>query len=621
MKSRVISGTIALMIAAIITCLKAGLPVKAEAKKTAMQTYVEAMQPGWNLGNTFEASGEETSWGNPKTTKELIDKIAEAGFKSIRIPVRWDNRIGSAPDYTVNKEFFDRIAEVVNWSLEAGLYVMINMHHEEWVMTMETQHDEVKRRFDAAWSQIAAHFKDYPKTLMFESINEPRFSEDWNKDTPEYFKMLDELNSSFHSIVRKSGGNNGTRPLVLPTLTCSASQPRLDELNNTIAKLKDKNIIATIHYYGHWPFSVNVAGATTFNEEVRTDIVNTFDRVYNTFVAKGIPVILGEYGLLGFDSSLGTIQQGEKLKYFEYITYYAKEKKITHMLWDNGQHYNRRGFRWGDEELYNVIAASMKGRSSNTERDFIYIKKDKPIAEAALKLNLNGNTLVSVKNGEKALTKGTDYDVSDDKLIIKASLLESMVTKEFGINGTLICEFSAGADWRINVIYYDVPVLRSVSGTTAFFSIPAAFNGDTLSTMEAVYKTGGNAGPHNWTPYKEFDRAFKPDYNASNIQLPPNFFQEVKDGEVVLKMHFWSGEIIEYYITKERAKITGVSSNEPEAEKPVNSETPTASSSPKPASVVKESGGNNTAIIFVLSGFAIAGLAAGMLTYLRRKRK
>src|SRR5690606_9449824 len=120
---------------------------------------------------------------------------------------------------------------------------------------MEAQHDEVLNKFTALWKQIAEYFKDYPNKLIFESINEPRFSDDWNKDTPKYFEMLDELNTSFHRIVRESGSNNSTRPLVLPTLTCSGSHARLNKLHKTIEKLNDRNIIATIHYYGYWPFS------------------------------------------------------------------------------------------------------------------------------------------------------------------------------------------------------------------------------------------------------------------------------------------------------------------------------------------------------------------------------
>jgi len=173
----IFSSTLAFILT--FTLFLAADPVKAEGKGevSAMQTYVEAMQPGWNLGNTFDATGGETSWGNPSTTKEMIEQIAASGYKSIRIPITWKHRMSA--DYTIEPAFLTRIQEVVDWSLDSGLYVMINLHHDtSWIMKMETEHDVVMDRFNAAWVQISAYFKDYPNKLMFESINEPRFSED-----------------------------------------------------------------------------------------------------------------------------------------------------------------------------------------------------------------------------------------------------------------------------------------------------------------------------------------------------------------------------------------------------------------------------------------------------------
>jgi len=337
----------------------------------------QMIHPGWNLGNTFDALGDETSWGNPITTKELINEIARQGFRSIRIPITWDHRMGEGPDYKIDETFMHRIREVVDWAFDAGLYVIINMHHDSnWIFNMETEYDEVLSRYEAAWKQISNEFKDYPDDrLMFESINEPRFSDDWNEDKPQYFEMLETLNNTFYKIVRNSGGNNSTRFLLFPTLTCSASQKRIDELYKTIIGLDDKKAIATIHYYGYWPFSVNIAGATVFDEDVKNDIIQTFDRLYNTFISNGIPVIVGEFGLLGFDKSVDTIQEGEKLKFFEFITYYAKEKKLPLMWWDNGQHFDRINFSWGDRQLYQTIIMSLNSRSSTAKTDFIYIKK------------------------------------------------------------------------------------------------------------------------------------------------------------------------------------------------------------------------------------------------------
>ncbi|GGF90340.1 endoglucanase [Paenibacillus albidus] len=531
------------------------------ASKSKMQAYVEDMQPGWNLGNTLDATGaDETSWGNPRVTKKLIQQIAGQGYKSIRIPVTWDQHMGAAPDYTIDKAYLDRVEEVVGWALDAKLYVMINVHHDSWlwVSSMEPKHDEVLARYNAAWTQIADRFKDKSAKLMFESINEPRFSEGGTTDEAKMTEMLKELNTSFHTIIRSSGGKNDSRPLVLPGVETSPTQERINELYKTITELNDPNLIATVHYYGFWPFSVNIAGYTTFEKDTKNDIVQTFDNVYNTFVAKGIPVIVGEYGLLGFDKNTGVIEQGEKLKFFEFLTYYLKEKKITTMLWDNGQHFNRTTYKWSDPELFNVMKEGLKSRSSNAASDLIYLKKGAAPQDTAVLLNLNGNKLTSLSVNDKKLDKGKDYSLNGETLTLKASLLKKLTAaNKYGVNAVITAKFNKGANWNFNVILSDTAKLSSTQGTTEAFTIPAVFNGNQLATMEAVYAAGGNAGPQDWTSYKEFGYTFSPAYDTGGIKLLPDFFKDVKDGEVKLTFHFWNGDKIQYKIVKNGTSVVG----------------------------------------------------------------
>jgi hypothetical protein len=112
--------------------------------------------------------------------------------------------------------------------------------------------------------------------------------------------------------------------------------------------------------------------------------------------------------------------------------------------------------------------------------------------------------------------------------------------------------------WRINLVTYDTPVLQNATGTTAAFAIPTTFRGDQLATMEAKYADGSNAGPHNWTSYKEFDQTFAPDYTANRTVLKPEFFAEVNDGaKVTLTFHYWSGAKVTYYVTKSGTSVTG----------------------------------------------------------------
>ena len=525
---------------------------------TAMET-VAAMEPGWNLGNSLDAVGaDETAWGNPRITQALIQNVAAQGYNSIRIPITWDNHQSKSSPYAVEDAYLDRVQEVVGWALDADLYVLINIHHDSWIWMadMNTNRSVVEARYEAIWTELATRFRDAPPELLFESVNEPQFN---NVDDATAYALLDDLNVSFHEIVRGTGGGNATRVLVLPTLHTNADQGRLDALSATIESLDDSNLAATVHYYGFWPFSVNIAGYTKFNAEVQADIEGYFDRAYNEFVANGIPVIVGEWGLLGFDAHTGTVEQGEKLKFFEYVGHYASQKGLTLQLWDNGQHLDRTAFTWKDPELFTMMKASWSTRSGTASSDQVYVAKSGSVADVSLTLNLNGTTFQNLKYGSANLVQGTDYTISGSTLTIKASRLTTLLgDRNYGVKANLSAVFSQGAPWRISIISYDAPTMSATSGASGAFAIPTVFRGDQLATMEAKYADGTNAGPQNWTSYKEFARAFSPDYTAGTISLPTAFWSEVNDGQkVTLTFHFWSGKTVTYYVTESGGNVTG----------------------------------------------------------------
>jgi endoglucanase len=572
--------TVSALLAALLTGvsgLTGALPARAAA--TPAQAVVEAMQPGWNLGNSFDSIGaDETAWGNPVVTQALLENIKAQGFKSVRIPVSWGQHEGGAPNYTIDPAFLVRVEQVVDWALDDGLYVMLNLHHDswQWVTNMPTQHDAVLARYNATWSQLADRFKDESNKLVLESINEQGFTGS-SGDAQDY-SLMNELNTSFFDIVRKTGGNNATRYLVLPTLYDNGDQGRLDALGTTITALDDPNLIASIHYYGYWPFSTNIAGTTTFDATTRKDVNDTLDRAYNTFVAKGIPVIVGEYGLLGFDKDTGAVEQGEKLKYFEYFGYYARSKNITTMLWDNGQHFDRTAFVWKDPDFYAQLRGSWTTRSGTASTDQLFVRKSTGATATTVTLNLNGTTLTGLSQGSTTLTAGTDYTLAGDRLTFTAAALTRLSGNQaYGVNATVTATFSQGVPWKFRVITYDTPVLASATGSNSLV-IPTAFNGDQLATMEAAYPNGSGAGPQNWTTYKEYGTAYQPSYLANTITLPSAFFAEVNAGTTNLTFHFWSGATLTYTLVKSGNSITGTASTTP-TPTPTPTATPTGGGS------------------------------------------
>ncbi|MDX8045618.1 cellulase family glycosylhydrolase [Gracilibacillus sp. S3-1-1] len=533
-----------------------------------IEQYVEDMQPGWNLGNTFDAIGEdETAWGNPFVTQELIQKVADEGFKSIRIPITFDQRMEESGDYLIDEDFLERVDQAIQWSLEEDLYVMINVHHDSWVWIeegMQQNHEQTVERFNAIWTQLADRYKDEPIQLMFESINEPRF---WGT-AQESQQYLDELNTHFHQIVRASGGNNDSRPLVLPTLDTGSEPEKVAPLYQYMTELNDPNIIATVHYYGFWPFSVNIAGYTRFEEDTINDIHTTLDRVHDTFTANGIPVVIGEFGLLGFDADTGVIQQGEKLKFFEHFIHYAEEKDLVHMLWDNGQHLDRHSLKWDDKELADMMQMSWSNRSAVPNDNFIYLDNAAEITEQSLTFELNGHSFDGVYYNGQLLEEGSDYTIDEDTITFAQSLLRSFdKDDQLGSVATLTITFTGGVNWDIDVRVVQTPELAETEGDISTFHIPTVFNGDQLATMEAYYPDGSFAGPQDWTSFKEFGYTFSPNYEADYIELKEAFFHELQDGPVDLIFHFWSGKTIEYSITKAGNHVATIVTEETKGDK------------------------------------------------------
>lgn len=567
MLKRLVTLVLTVALAAVVPAIaRADVPPSSPAARS----IVAAMQPGWGMGNTYDAIGaDETAWGNPPVTRAQLAKVRSEGFKSVRIPVTWEGRQGGAPSYTLDPAWLAKVRQSVDWALAEGLYVMINLHHDSWMWINQyaTNRDAVLARYTATWTQLATAFRDAPNRLVFESINEPTFSGTTGDD--QNYQLLAELNAEFHRIVRASGGGNANRLLVLPTLYTNADQPRLDATAASLTALNDPMVAVTVHFYGFWPFSVNIANFTRFDDASIQDLTGTFDRVYNTFVARGVPVIMGEYALFGIDPNYpGIIERGEVRKFFEYFGYYAKLRNVTTIIWDAGQFLNRRTLQWRDPELFGQIKSSWTTRSGTASTDLVFSSKSSQITSKTLTLNENGTNFQGLRQGNRDLVRGRDYTVAGNQLTLTAEALTRLHgDRAYGVNATLQARFSRGVPWRIDVITYDTPVLSDATGTTSgcsadpwgpCFALPTNFRGDVLSTMEARYDDGSNAGPASWTSYQQYGNAFWANLPNGAINLTPEFFRTINDGaRVTLTFHFWSGSTVTYHVTKSGTSITG----------------------------------------------------------------
>ena len=286
---------------------------------------------GWNLGNSLDATGSgmnsETSWGNPKTTKELILKVKEAGFDAVRIPTTWFNHLDS--DFNVSEEWFARVQEVVDYAYDEGMYVILNVHHENWNDPYESTLPDVKKKIKKLWTQIANRFESYGERLIFEGMNEPRWKNtnyEWNGGNAEGRRVVNAYNECFVETVRATGGNNRYRALMIPTYAASASG--LDGF--TVPQ--DKSLIVSVHAYSPYNFAMNPSGTTKFDPNNTSDtqeLTWLAGTLYDRFISKGTGVIIGECGTANKNN------YSDRVNWAGYFPKLFRSKGIPVFLWDN----------------------------------------------------------------------------------------------------------------------------------------------------------------------------------------------------------------------------------------------------------------------------------------------
>jgi len=318
-------------------------------REITTQELVEDMGLGINLGNTFEATGSwihngsvsdyEVCWGSPIITEEMIKGYKEAGFGVIRVPANWTNMMSA--DYTLNADYVARVKQVVDWILENDMYVILNIHHETWIADMPNNEEECMKHYTRIWEQICEVFKDYDDYLMFESLNEEGgWDSVWNQYGPiteskaVAYGYLNNLNQTFVNIVRASGGNNEKRHLLLAGYYTNIERT-CDEMF-VVPEDPENRVAVSVHYYTPSTLTILEEDAdwgkakTTWGSDADlAELDSLMDLMKTTFVDKGVPVIVGEYGCFGKNKT-----QEVKRNFMVDVCREAYERNMCPILWD-----------------------------------------------------------------------------------------------------------------------------------------------------------------------------------------------------------------------------------------------------------------------------------------------
>ena len=344
------------------------------------------MVPGWNLGNTLEAGpcswlsndlDWETGWQPTKTTQEIIDFVRDMGFRSVRIPCAWNTHMNSK--HKIKAAWMRRVKQVVDYCIKDSLYVMLNDHWDNgWIEVdgfKDITEEKVQQKCDLLtdlWTQIATEFADYDHHLLFAGLNEPNASDETT------YPILKRYNQTFVDAVRATGGKNANRILVAQG-PCTDIDRTYD--NNVLPTDSTPNaLMLEVHFYSpyqfvgmsedadwsyrffYWGSGNHVSGSNynaTWGEEAY--VQQEMRKMRTKYTNKGVPVIIGEYGV-----GLKTMPEGENQDkhnasirdWHKAVTRYAINNGCVPMVWDtNAGHpvIDRANCTIGNEFSYGGI--------------------------------------------------------------------------------------------------------------------------------------------------------------------------------------------------------------------------------------------------------------------------
>ncbi len=312
------------------------------------------LKAGWNLGNTFDAQDAgkgnpnrdyETYWCGARTTRELIHAIKSAGFNVIRIPVSWHNHV-TGDRYRIDDTWMNRIREVAQWIVDEDMYFIINIHHDnskDFLYPDNAHYQQSEEYVTAIWAQIAEAFSEFDDHCIFECMNEPRLvgsNYEWwlNQNAPECKEAADcinRLNQKFVDTVRAAGENNATRYLLVPGY-CGSPDGALTTLFKMPEDSADNRIMIEVHAYTPYNYALNKDNPdSSFNlekdREKKNEIATFMTRLYNEYIANGIPVLIDEFGALQKKTS----DLQDRVNFAAYYVASASARGITCVWWDN----------------------------------------------------------------------------------------------------------------------------------------------------------------------------------------------------------------------------------------------------------------------------------------------
>jgi endoglucanase len=330
----------------------------------------KAMGFGANIGNTLDNTLIwETGWGQPLITQAFINGMASRGIKNVRVPVAWDTY---ASNGVIDPIKMARVRQVIEWILAADMVAIVNIHWDGgWIFNEKEipdpqgtgkmipnpnkyrLTDEVKAKFAGYWNQISEAFADVGHKLIFEGLNEEaQFYVNGAPDEAPDIAALNQLNQLFVNTVRSHDGYNFTRALLIAGFGTDINRTCVDAFAVPADPAGPGRQFLSLHFYDPSPFTIleetatwGTPTATWGTDREKQALGNQLAKAANFGVSKGIPIIIGEFGVtLGLGEKKGNVKResASRILWMTSVIKTCFAHGMVPVLWDCGTDISRK---------------------------------------------------------------------------------------------------------------------------------------------------------------------------------------------------------------------------------------------------------------------------------------
>jgi endoglucanase len=301
------------------------------------------LSPGINFGNMLEAP-EEGAWGL-RLEERWFDLAKQAGFVTIRLPIRWSNHAERTRPYRLHANFLARIDTAVAMANARGLTLILTMQHYRQLegrpldyQERPVDQDVVDERFVALWKQIAEHYRFAPENILFELYNEPHGrlnARRWNSLYPRALAAI-----------------RATNPQRLVVLG-PADYYHADALTQLHPPANDGSLLITIHHYEPIDFTFQgapwVTGAHRWvgrgccDDAQKARILAPLKQAKAWAHAYQYPIFVGEFG------SYRRAPLEDRVRYTAFVRSAIENEGFAWAYWELAHDfglYDRQQKRW-----------------------------------------------------------------------------------------------------------------------------------------------------------------------------------------------------------------------------------------------------------------------------------